>query len=77
MKHFFKAQLKERVILSSIGHQNRNKRELNFKTLFRTAQLLFGICDINCIQNFDSNINKLENSGENEMKILKEQIKII
>lgn len=74
---YSKTLFKEKLILSTIGYKNRNKRELNFKSVFRTAQLLFGMCDIDCIKKFDININNLENSGDKEIKILKEQVKII
>lgn len=42
--------------------------------LFRIAQILFGMCNTDCLNKFDFIINKLENSGGNEIKILKEQI---
>jgi len=69
-------ETKKQLIFSSIGYNNRNKRNV-LTTFTKATRLLFGLCNAECIEKFDSVINRLTGSSENQLKLLEEQIKII
>ena len=73
-----KIELKEKLLFESIGLPHRNRRQANLlSTLAKTAQILFGICDINCLTNSNTRINEMRKSGLKENKILENRVKIL
>lgn len=77
IKHFVK-QIEEKklLILNSVGHEKRDKRAI-IPNIIKTAQVLYGLCDINCLWNSFLNLKKFREIGSNELKLQDKHMKII
>lgn len=74
----FAKQIEEKklLILNSIWHGKRDKQAI-FPIIVKTAQVLYGLCDINCLWNSFLNLKKFREGGSNELKLQDKFIKII
>ena len=73
-----KIELKEKLLFESIGLPHRSRRQVKIlSTLAKAAQILFGICDINCFTNSNKKINEMQSTGLKETKILESKVKIL
>jgi len=66
-------QNKKTLVLHSIGHVSKRNAILGF--IGKAAKLLYGICDIECIKNFNFNIQLAQNTTQT--KWIKEQFKVV
>lgn len=67
---------KQLLLLNWVGHGKRNKRSI-LPTIVKTAQVLYGICDINCSWNSFLNLKKFREVGSNELKLQDKRIQIM
>ncbi|KAL4136357.1 hypothetical protein QTP88_007905 [Uroleucon formosanum] len=74
----FLAQIEKNKLLTldSVGHGKRDKRAI-FPTIVKTAKVIYGLCDVNCLWNSFLNLKKFRESGSNELKLQDKRIKII
>ncbi|KAL4100898.1 hypothetical protein QTP88_020923 [Uroleucon formosanum] len=74
----FLAQIEKNKLLTldSVGHGKRDKRAI-FPTIVKTAKVIYGLCDVNCLCNSFLNLKKFRESGSNELKLQDKRIKII
>jgi len=73
-----KIELKEKLLFESIGLPHRSRRQVKtLAALAKAAQILFGICDFNCITNSNKKINEMQSTGLKETKILENRVKIL
>ncbi|KAL4153886.1 hypothetical protein QTP88_001719 [Uroleucon formosanum] len=57
-------------------HGKRDKRAI-FPTIVKTAKVIYGLYDVNCLWNSFLNLKKFRKSGSNELKLQDKRIKII
>ncbi|KAL4136328.1 hypothetical protein QTP88_007876 [Uroleucon formosanum] len=74
----FLAQIEKNKLLTldSVGQGKRDKRAI-FPTIVKTAKVIYGLCDVNCLWNSFLNLKKFRESGSNELKLQDKRIKII
>lgn len=65
---------KKTQVLDSIGHIITRRSALT-KLVTKAAKLIYGICNLECIQKFNFNIAVAQNTSQS--KLIKEQIKVV
>ncbi|XP_060871073.1 uncharacterized protein LOC132945368 isoform X2 [Metopolophium dirhodum] len=65
---------KKTQVLDSIGHIITKRNALT-KLVTKAAKLIYGICNLECIQKFNFNIAKSQSTSQS--KLIKEQIKVV
>ena len=69
-----KIEEKKELIFNSVGH--RGKRDLLTK-IAKAAQLLYGMCNNECINSCDNNIKQMIGTNTDQLKLITKQIKIL
>ncbi len=67
---------KKDLVFSSIGFKTKTRRSIVDK-ISKTARLLFGLCNADCMNKFNTIINRFTGTNDNQVKLIEEQIKII
>jgi len=76
LKLFNEIKHKKHLVISSIGFKTKNRRSI-VDTISKTARLLFGLCNAECMNKFNTIINRFTSTNDNQIKLIEEQIKII
>jgi len=67
-------QKKKNLVLDSIGY-TVSKRSTMLGMVTKAARLIYGMCNLECIKQFNFNIGQTHNAPQ--IKLIKEQIKIV
>jgi hypothetical protein len=68
--------MKKPLVLSSIGFKTKVKKNI-ISSLTKTARLIFGLCNTECMRKFYSIINHFTGSNAGQLKLIEQQINAI